>query len=230
METTAPRTSPVGGILAALGGILAIVGSLLAWATVEANFFGQSQTQDVTGTEGGDGTITLVAGVIMLIAGIVLLMIRTGGLRRAAAVLAIVAGLVSAGIGIYDMIDIKSNALDDIITEFGGDPDTITEEQRTQIEDAFEISVGYGLYLVIAAGVIGLVGGILGLRGGGADPTATAVPPPPGTGVPPPPAGPPSGASTDTGFGQPAAPSPPPPPPAAPGETPPGGGGPPTGP
>jgi hypothetical protein len=200
-ETSAPRTLPIGGVIAAVGGALAVIGSVLTWATVKSDLFGGDPVQNVKGLS-GDGKITVVLGAIAMLAGVVTLVSRNPGARRALAIAAIVGGLGAAALGVFDLVDLKTNAIDDIITGLGADPNTITGEQRRQVEDAFTVTVGMGLYLTIAGGAIGLIGGIMSLRRRPDESLPLAAPPPP--------------ASGDTGTGFPASPSMPAPPPAAP--------------
>lgn len=164
MEQQVARPSaPIAGILAIGGGALLTIGSFLAWAEVSGG--GTSVT--ASGIDGSDGWITLVCGLLVLFAGITL--VRAGG-KRVIAIVAIVAGLVGGGVGLYDALTAKDRVLDDAAEElagqFGGTPEAV-RALLDQAIDAGElgISLSIGLYMVIVGGALGVVGGVLGMRG-----------------------------------------------------------------
>jgi hypothetical protein len=191
-----------------VAGALAGVGSFLTWANVTV----ADVSASATGTDGSDGYITLVAGILLFVVGIVSL--RAG--RRALAILAIVAGLVAGGVGIYDAATAQDSVLDAVAEQLapqvGASVDAVRAVlQRSADAGDLDISLQLGLYLVIAGGALGLLGGVTALVRSSAE-RSTAIPMPgpagPATTVPDLSAGPtPSGAS-----GAPP-PAPPPPPP-----------------
>jgi hypothetical protein len=197
-ELTEGRASPVGPILAIGGGVVAAIGSFLTWLTVSAP--GQFSNPN-SGTDLGDGWITLVAGVLLVIAGLVILAGRSPAAVRAMAILAIVGGVVAAGDGLLNLATSRDQLAESVRT-----PNETQEAARRRVDVALDsgqvdLSAGIGLWMVTGGGIIGLVGGILGLTAARRAPTgATAAPPAPG--------------GTLTGFAdpQPAAPAPPPPP------------------
>jgi len=164
MEQQVARPSaPIAGILAIGGGALLTIGSFLAWAEVSGG--GTSVT--ASGIDGSDGWITLVCGLLVLFAGITL--VRAGG-KRAIAIVAIVAGLVGGGVGLYDALTAKDRVLDDAAEELAGQFGGTTEAVRALLDQAIDagelgISLSIGLYMVIAGGALGVVGGVLGMRG-----------------------------------------------------------------
>jgi hypothetical protein len=186
-----------GGIVAIVGGALLALGSFLPWAKVS----GQGASVTANGIDGSDGYLTLAAGVAALLIGILLLM---RGTRRILAVLVILAGIVGGGLGLYDAVTAKDSVLDaaaeDLAPSFGVSPDRV----RAALEQAVDagqigVSVSFGLYLVIAGGVVALVGGVLGLREPAAEPTDSSsgstsstetAPAEPVVAPPPPPPGP----------------------------------------
>ncbi len=190
MTTTARRT-PIGPVLMLLGGAVLALGSFLTWIT----FSGPDVNETGTGIDGGDGWITFGAAVILVAAGVAAL--KAG--RRALAVLAILAGLVGTAVGLYDATTARGQLADEVAEQNG-----ISSEQARELVDQvldsgqFELSIGIGLYLVIAGGAIGLVGGVIQAVSSGS-----------GAGAPPMPM------SASTG-GMPAAAPPAPMPPAAP--------------
>ncbi len=164
MEQSMARPSaPIAAILAIGGGVLLAIGSFLAWAEVSGG--GTSVT--ASGVDGSDGWVTLVCGALVLLAGITFL--RVGG-RRAIATLAVLAGVIGAGVGLYDALTAEDRVLDDaaeqLAGQFGGTP----QEVRVLLDQAVEagelgISISVGLYMVILGGALGIVGGVLGMRG-----------------------------------------------------------------
>jgi hypothetical protein len=172
-QSTVSRPAPIAAILAIVGGALLAIGSFLTWAEVSGG--GTSVT--AKGVDGSDGWITLVCGAVVLLAGLAFLWV--GG-RKAIAVLAIVAGLVGGGVGLYDALTAKDRVLDDAAEELAGQFGGTKEEVRALLDQAIDagelgISLGIGLYLVIAGGALGIVGGFLGMRGA---PAPAAMPAP----------------------------------------------------
>jgi hypothetical protein len=162
MDTTQSRR-PIGAILAIVGGALLAIGSFLAWAEVSGG--GTSVT--AKGTDGSDGWVTLVAGLIAIAAGVAALK----GTRRALAILMIIAGLIGGGLGLYDALTAKDSALDTAAEEIAPQFGASVDEVRTLLDQAIDsgelsISISIGLYVVIAGGILVLVGGFLSLKGG----------------------------------------------------------------
>jgi hypothetical protein len=183
-DTASTGRSPVGAILAIAGGGLLGVGSFLAWAEVSGG--GTSVT--AKGIDGSDGYITLGAGIVAVLVGMLLL--RQA--KRALAVLAIVAGLVGTGVAVYDALTAKDSVLDSAAEELAPTVGASPEQVRVLLDDAIDagqisISLSVGIYVVIAGGLLALVGGILSMRGsqeqleevatGWAPPTSDTAPP-----------------------------------------------------
>jgi hypothetical protein len=170
-DTEGSTRAPVGAILAMVGGVLLAVGSFLAWAEVSGG--GTSVT--AKGIDGSDGYITLAAGAVALLVGIAM----TRQARRMLAVLVILAGIVGGGIGLYDALTAKDSVLDAAAEELAPTFGASAEEVRAALDQAIDagqlsVSISIGLYVVIAGGVVALIGGIFGLRGSAAEPAATA--------------------------------------------------------
>ncbi len=162
MEQSGTSRAPIGAILAIVGGALLLVGSFLPWAEVS----GGGQSVSAKGIDGSDGYITIATGLIALVAGIMLL--RQS--RRVLAILALVAGLIGGGLGLYDALTAKDNVLDaaaeELAPTFGGS----AEQVRVLLDEAIDagqlsISMSFGIFIVIAGGVLALVGGFLSMRG-----------------------------------------------------------------
>jgi len=183
MPESTGRSTPLAAILAIAGGALLAIGSFLAWAEVSGG--GTSVT--AKGTDGTDGWITFGAGLIVLVVGVTF--VRGGG-KRALAILAIVAALVGGGVGLYDALTAKDRVLNDAAEELAGQFGGTTEEVRALLDQAIDagelgISLAIGLYLVIAGGALGLVGGFMGMKGSTAAPAMPAAGPTFGAPAPP---------------------------------------------
>ena len=159
----------LGGILAITGGALLAVGSFLPWAEVSGG--GTSVTAQ--GIDDSYGYFTLAAGSFALVVGVVM----TRGAQRELAALAVLAGLVGGGVGLYEALTIKDSVLDaaaeQLVPSFG----LSSEQVRAALDQAIEtgqlsLSISIGLYAVIAGGVVALVGGIVALGGSPSEPAA----------------------------------------------------------
>ena len=138
----------------------------------------------VPGTDLVDGKVTLAAGVLLLI-GILALRLAHGGSRRLIAIVLLLAALVALGVGVSDAVRLKSRfesiAVDKIAAalapQLGLPVDAVRVKVLAQADKLIRTEAGIGLWLVIAGGVVGVVGGLLdlawvgqeSLRGGGTD-------------------------------------------------------------
>jgi hypothetical protein len=143
----------LAGALALAGGVLAIVGSFLAWAEVSAGPF----TVQARGIDGWEGKAAIVAGVVMVVAGFRVL----AGAHRAMARLrpsAAIGGLAAVGVGLYTVLTVRDQLVEAAATEL----------PRAEVERALDsgllgLTIGIGLYLVIAGGVQGIVAALVAL-------------------------------------------------------------------
>jgi hypothetical protein len=147
------KTVSVAAIVAAIGGVLAIVGAPLAWASAKMGTI----TSDLAGLDEGmkAGLVEIVLGVIVLL--LVAAWILKVKVPSVAGLPAIGLGLVVAGVAIVVVValtyftstlsDASLKDLSDIMTAQGG-----------------SVSFGIGLMLEVVAGVVAIVGGVLGLR------------------------------------------------------------------
>lgn len=153
----------LAGALALAGGVLAVVGSFLAWAEISAGPF----TEQAKGVDGWEGKATIVAGAVMVAAGIRVL---TGShqamarLRPSAAI----GGLVAVGVGLYTVLTIRDQLVEAAATELSR-----AEVERALDSGLLGLTIGIGLYLVIAGGVQGIVAALLAL-GSRAEPAASS--------------------------------------------------------
>src|SRR5262245_30813228 len=163
--------TPTAGIVAIVGGALLAIASFLAWAEVS----GAGASVTANGVDGSDGYLTLGAGVVALLVGVAIVM---RGAKRIPAVLLILAGIVGGGLGLYDAVTAKDSVLDAAAEELAPALGASTERVRAALDQAvgsgrIEVSVSFGLYLVVAGGLVALVGGVLALREAAAEPAAT---------------------------------------------------------
>jgi hypothetical protein len=176
-ETQTSKPS-AGAIVAIVGGIMLAIGSFLTWATVSvdttallnklaemlgvtADQLGPLPTDDlsnsVSGWDGSDGKITLVVGVIIIVAAIVIFV--KPRLRVAMGAVVIVAGLVGGGVAAYDASQVK-----DVANDAEEAAAATAGLSAGDLEGAFAVTAGVGLWVCIAGGVVALVGGVLALR------------------------------------------------------------------
>jgi hypothetical protein len=148
-----PGRGVLAGTLALAGGVLAVVGSFLSWAEVSAGPF----TEQATGIDGWEGKAALVSGGVMVAAGIRVL----AGSHQAMARLwpsAAIGGLVALGVGLYTAVTIRDQLVETLATEL-----PMAEVERALDSGLLELTIGIGLYLVIAGGVQGVVAALVAL-------------------------------------------------------------------
>ncbi|MGZ5213738.1 MAG: hypothetical protein ACXWXM_08505 [Actinomycetota bacterium] len=201
MESVETRGSSTPTILGIVGGIALAIGSFLTWATVSVNFdkiatavgIDPSQipqdiraqgTVSVTGWKGGDGKWTLVAGIVVAVVAALLAMASN---RRVIGIVMVVGGAVGGGLALYDATIQKNDAIDNAASTFSGLglPGTL--------RDYFSLSLGIGIWLCIAGGVVAIVAGVMAMASRGSS-VAEAASTSTGFTPPPPPA-------SDVGFG-----------------------------
>ena len=143
---TAPPTAtavgtnqpPVGAWLLLGVALAAVVGALLPWAELRLERV-PGLSARVNGTE-GDGRITLALGIIIGLAAVLAFVSRR--LALWAAVLAIVASVLLILIAVIDIADVRRTA----------------DEPRLVFVN---VRVGSGLWLTLAAGIVGVIGAVL---------------------------------------------------------------------
>jgi hypothetical protein len=160
--TADSRSTPLGPVLAIAGGALLAIGSFLTWAEVS----GGGQSESVSGTEGSDGWITLIAGLLVVGAGVA----AFRATRRPLTILIIAMGLVGGGVGLYDALTAKENVIAEVAEQSAAASGASVAEVRAVLDQLIDsgqigISIGIGLYVVIAGGILAVVGGALQLSG-----------------------------------------------------------------
>jgi O-antigen ligase len=140
-------------------GVAAIVGSFLPWATVSAPIIG---TISKSGTDGSDGWVSVGLGALLVTYSVV----RLWPIRLPVAVTAL-AGLVAAllvGFGIVEFIDLSSKA-DEAKSMMAGRDDPFGI--GAAFSKAVQIKPGAGLWLVTAAGLVGVAALLIVIVGRG---------------------------------------------------------------
>jgi hypothetical protein len=155
-EATTPRRAPIGAILAIVGGALLVIGSFLSWA----EFSGAGQSEVVSGVDMTDGWVTVVAGLVVVAVGIAA---TTAPQLRPLAVAAGIVGAFGVGFGLFDALTLTDSALDSVAEETAMATSVSFQELRALLDVLIDsgqigISMGIGLYVVIAGGVIAVVG------------------------------------------------------------------------
>ena len=116
------------------GAGLVVLGSFLPWVTASAPFFG---TVSRSGMGGGDGIITLIAGLMLPGIGVARLQ---GNLSKPLLVGAWIASIAAGGVGILDLVNVQNR--------ISGLPSLVSA------------SAGAGLWTVIIGAAVALLGAI----------------------------------------------------------------------
>ena len=159
-----------GFIFTALGGLLIALGSISDWATVVF----LDQTFDDSGTPGIDlaeGKVVLGLGILMLVGIVAMRVARTVGVRRLFAIGICIAAVVAISVAVFDVVRADDRfggyAVDRLAKELSDTQGLSLEQARNDVEAFIEregsIDIGFGLWLVLAGGGLGLVGGLLDL-------------------------------------------------------------------
>lgn len=133
------RQIPIGAVLAAVGGLLAALGSFLPWETASGN----GLTISASGFDGNGGKLIVLAGVVAIVAAAA--WVLDYKLPASPGVLAIAAGVLVLIVVVYNYSGLQDDA-----------------NQATQL--GISASIGLGYFLDAIAGVLAIVGGVLGLQ------------------------------------------------------------------
>ena len=121
-----------------LGGALIVIATFLPWATI--SIF--NETSSFNGLQ-GDGWISLISGIIYIVC--ILMVEKKPVLKIVGLIFAVIALLI----GIYEFMQLKKGVGD------SGDNALLTEMVKNMI------TIGYGLYVLIAGAVIAIVGALM---------------------------------------------------------------------
>jgi len=188
MQTTKSSSPSPSALIGIVAGVVIAIGAFLPWATGTA--FGASDS--AAGFDGWEGKVCLIAGAGIAIRSF--LAMKQGRTRQIAAAV-LIGGLVVTGVGVYTAMTAKDQLRDAIVSELvsqGIMPDEATALSAVQgAIDAgqIEVSIAFGLYLVILGGIAAIAAGAMALS---AKPASA-----PSAGVP-------AGLGDPSGFGAPA--------------------------
>jgi hypothetical protein len=130
---------PTGTWLVLVAALASVVGALLPWAELHVPL-APALSYQVKGTE-GDGVITLVLGVLLGLAAVVAF--TRHELAMWAGVVALVGSALVTVVAAVDLVDVQRAA------------------NKQEVATLVVVSVGAGLWLTFASGLIGAAGGIV---------------------------------------------------------------------
>jgi hypothetical protein len=174
-----------GSVLAIVGGIGLAVSAFLTWGkvTLDAGKFaaalgvdpnlvpaGSLPSQTVSGTDGWEGKAAIVAGIVAIVVAV----IAMRETRKGLGVLLIVAGVLGAGVALYDVVtvnDQKDAAIEDAAPGLAA-----LGVQTSQLSDAIDVSLQAGIWICIISGLVVVVGGAMVRSGEGSAETTEAGP------------------------------------------------------
>lgn len=139
-------------LLLILGSIIMIAGCALTFLTVDVSEEGraaglpESIVEPQSGFDTGDSSTYVLFGAIAIICGIIVGVSKKSGVRKAAAAVGLLAGLISLYAGFID----ATAASDALPAEFSG---------------FAEAKSGVGTYVVILGALLVTIGGALGFKG-----------------------------------------------------------------
>lgn len=159
-----------GFLFTAAGGMLIAWGAISDWATVvfqEQSFPGSA----TPGVDVVEGKVALGLGVLLLVAIVSMRLASTVAGRRALAIAICLGAALALAIGIVDALRAEDRFGDYAVEQTAqgiadatGVPiEQVRDDVQAQIEAGGSIDLGIGLWLVIAGGAVGLVGGLLDL-------------------------------------------------------------------
>jgi len=144
-----PRPVRVWLVLGA--GVAAVLGSFLPWASISAPIVG---TMTMSGVDGPDGWITAGLGLLLILYGSLIL--RGRNTPRVLPVLAALAGLGLFGLGGWKVADLWTRVAD-MREEIAPSAEEDIFGIRQAMSQAVQVHVGFGLWLLMAAGLVGAV-------------------------------------------------------------------------
>jgi hypothetical protein len=160
----------LGFLFTAVGGLLIALGAISDWATVVL-LGGKFEHSATPGIDVAEGKVALGFGVLLLIVIVSMRLARTTTVRRALALIILIGSVGALAIGIIDVVGAESRfggyAVDDIASAVAKQENIPVAEARQRAQDLIDaqgsIDLGIGLWLVVAGGAIGTIGGLLDL-------------------------------------------------------------------
>jgi hypothetical protein len=151
-----------------IAGLLVGLGALLTWITFGLDDPNAGALDQVyKGIDLTEGLIALGCAAVLLVGTMVFRGLARPG-RTAVAALMIVAGIVAAGSAGATILTagtrLETQFVDELVTASPGmGPSSVDDATRQQLEDMVETSLGAGIWLTLAGGFLGFVGGTLSL-------------------------------------------------------------------
>lgn len=151
----------LGIALLLIGGALFIIGAFVPAATVTLPTGSASES---LWDQDWEGIASLALGIVLLLAAVWAVWAR--GMPRAGGLAILVAGLAGAGLALYKVLTVESEAVDGVATSLASQQGIPVEAAKPVAQQLFDsgqasVSVDIGLYLVLIAGVLTIVGGIM---------------------------------------------------------------------
>lgn len=182
MATHRPTALRLAGFLAtALGGLLVGLGSVMTWATVALGTSTTLAPLETKGIDVAEGRIALAAGALMLIA-IPAMRLSGRTARRAWASLVVVAALAAGGLALSAAARADGRlglgAAEDEARRISEETGLPYDALLAKLQEVTAVEVQPAIYLVVAGGVVGALGGALGLVWAGRKGEIEALRPP----------------------------------------------------
>jgi hypothetical protein len=172
-------TLRLAGFIATVGGgALVVLGSLLNWVSVGLKGdTGGGFTVSTPGIDLRAGLVALALGALAILGIVALRLVHSTTFRRLVGVGVILVGLGAAAIGVYEMTGDRDRYLFSGVRDFAehfsqeqGLPqnDQLASQIREQLRKDGVVDIQIGIYVVIAGGVVTVVGGLLDYAWAGA--------------------------------------------------------------
>jgi hypothetical protein len=167
----------LGVVLLAVAGILLIVGAFVPAGSVDIQ--GQGSSSSSLWDQDWEGWAALIVGIVLLLGAGWAMMSRPN--LRAAGVLFALLGVAATVLAVYKIVNIESEAIDRVAAEVAAQQGAPVDAVKPSIQQLFDAgaasaSVSIGLWLVVIAGVIAVVAGILMAMARSAQPMITEEP------------------------------------------------------
>jgi hypothetical protein len=151
----------LGAVLLVVGGALFIIGAFVPAATVKLPTGSASES---LWDQDWEGIASLALGIVLLVAAAWALWARDT--LRAGGLAILVAGLAGTGLALYKILTVESEAVDGVASSLARQQGIPVESANPVAQQLFDsgqasVAVDIGLYLVLIAGVLTIVGGIL---------------------------------------------------------------------
>jgi hypothetical protein len=155
------QSAPTFGItLLAIAGLLFIIGAFVPAASVEI----QGRSESAALWDGWEGKAALIVGILVLLAAAWALL--TSMDVRGAGVAIFALGLAAMIMAIYKIASIESEAVNDLAAAAAARQNVPVEAAKGTIQRLFDagvasVDVTIGLWMVVAAGILTVLGGIV---------------------------------------------------------------------